>query len=170
MIVSETNRLLISKFTEADAPFFLELANSPNWIKYIGDRELKTIDDAKQYLTNGTIKSYSDFGFGFYKLQLKDANKKPIGTCGIVKRGQLEYVDMGFAMLPDYEGKGFGFEASLEVLNLAKNKFDIDSILAITLPTNNKSIQLLEKLGFTFEKRVKPFDDDQELLLFAKDL
>lgn len=170
MIVAETKRLLISKFTEEDAPFFFELVNTPNWIKYIGDRDIKTIDTAKSYLKEGSIKSYADYGFGFYKLQLKADNKKPIGTCGLVKRDQLEHVDIGFAMLPDYEGQGFGFEASQEILKLAKNQFHLDKILAITLPTNSKSVQLLEKLGLSFEKRVKPFEDDEELLLFAKDL
>ncbi|HLV38055.1 GNAT family N-acetyltransferase [Xanthomarina sp.] len=170
MLVAETHRLFITKFTENDAPFFLELANSPTWIKYIGDRGLKTISDAKNYLKEGTIKSYTEFGFGFYKLQLKAENGKPIGTCGLVKRDRLEHVDLGFAMLPEYEGKGFGFEASEEILELAKNQFHLDKILAITLPTNSKSVKLLEKLGLAFEKRVKPFEDDEELLLFAKTL
>ncbi|MCX7548485.1 GNAT family N-acetyltransferase [Xanthomarina sp. F1114] len=170
MIIAETNRLLISKFTEKDAPFFLELVNTPNWIKYIGDRDVKTIDAAKSYLKEGTIKSYSDFGFGFYKLLLKEDKGKAIGTCGLVKRDQLEHVDMGFAMLPAYEGQGYGFEASEEILKLAKNQFHLEKILAITLPSNNKSVKLLEKLGLSFEKRVKPFDDDEELLLFAKEL
>jgi RimJ/RimL family protein N-acetyltransferase len=170
MKISETNRLIISKFSIKDAPFFLELVNSPNWIKYIGDRHLKTVEDAKNYLKEGTLKSYKDFGFGFYKLQLKEKNNKTIGTCGLVKREQLEYVDIGFAMLPDYEGKGFGFEASTEILKLAKEQFKLSKVLAITLPTNANSIKLLEKLGLSFEKRVKPFEDDEELLLFAKDL
>jgi RimJ/RimL family protein N-acetyltransferase len=170
MKIAETNRLIISKFTLDDAPFFLELVNSPNWIKYIGDRHLKTVEDAKNYLKEGSLKSYNDFGFGFYKLQLKEENNKTIGTCGLVKRDQLEHVDIGFAMLPDYEGKGFGFEASVEILKLAKGKFKLSKVLAITLPTNTSSIKLLEKLGLSFEKRVKPFEDDEELLLFAKDL
>ncbi|MEO8933237.1 MAG: GNAT family N-acetyltransferase [Xanthomarina sp.] len=169
MIIAETNRLLISKFSSADAPFFLELANSPNWIKYIGDRELQTIAHAERYLKEGTIKSYTDFGFGFYKLQLKE-NKKLIGTCGLVKREYLEHVDFGFALLPEYEGKGFGFEAAEEILKLAKNHFHLKHVLAITLPTNSKSIKLLIKLGLSLEKKIKPFEDDQELLLFAKEL
>jgi|SRR5690606_7199323 len=169
-MIAETNRLIISKFTFDDAPFFLELANSPNWIKYIGDRHLKTVEDAKTYLKEGTLKCYKDFGFGFYKLQLKEENNKTIGTCGLVKREKLEHTDIGFAMLPDYEGKGFGFEASIEILKLAKEQFKLSKILAITLPTNTNSIKLLEKLGLSFEKRVKLFEDDEELLLFAKDL
>lgn len=169
MIVAETNRLLTTKFTENDATFFYKLANSPNWIRYIGDRGLKTVTDAQLYLKEDTLKSYTEFGFGFYKLQLKE-NGELIGTSGLVKRDWLEYVDIGFALLPEYEGKGFGFEASEEILKLAKNQFHLNKILAITLPTNKKSVKLIEKLGLVFEKRVKPFEDDEELLLFAKTL
>lgn len=170
MKIAETNRLIISKLSVNDAPFFLELTNTSNFIKYVGNKNLKTIEDAKNYLKEGTLKSYEDYGFGFYKLQLKEENNKPIGTCGLVKREQLEHVDIGFAMLPDYERKGLGLEASKEILKLAKDTFKLTKILAITLPTNANSIKLLEKLGLSFEKRVKPFEDDEELLLFAKDL
>ena len=169
MIIAETERLLISKIKLQDAPFFLELANTPHWIKYIGDRNLKTVKDAENYLKNRTLKSYDDFGFGFYKLQLKE-NNKTIGICGLVKREELEDVDIGFGLLPNYEGKGFGFESSIEILKLAKEKFNLKRVAAITMPINKPSIQLLEKLGLVFEKRVKPFEDDDELLLFAKNL
>ena len=169
-MIAETNRLIISKIRLDDAAFFLELVNIPNFIKYIGDRNLKTVEDAKTYLKNGTLKSDDDFGFGFYKLLLKEENNKAIGTCGLVKREQLDNVDIGFAMLPEYEGKGFGYESCIAVLKLAKEQFKLNKVLAITLPTNNNSIKLLEKIGLSYEKRVKPFEDDEELLLFAKNL
>ena len=168
MPIAETSRLLLSKINLKDADFFLKLVNSPHWLKYIGDRKVKTIEDAKAYLQNGTLKSYKDFGFGFYKLQLKEEGKKIIGVCGLIKREQLEDAEIGFALLPKYEGKGFGFEASAAVLKLAEEKFNIKKIIAITLAKNTSSINLLGKLGLTFEKKVKPFDDGKELLLFAK--
>ncbi len=168
MPIAETDRLIISKFTLKDAPFFLELTNTPNWIKYIGDRNLKTVKDAEEYIKNRTLKSYSEFEFGFYKLQLKNENQKPIGTCGLIKRETLDDVDIGFAMLPEYESKGFGYESSLAIMELAQHKFNLKRILAITLAINKKSIKLIEKLGLTFEKKVKPFEDDEELLLFVK--
>lgn len=168
MPIAETSRLLLSKINLKDADFFLKLVNSPHWLKYIGNRKVKTIKDAKTYLQKGTLKSYKDFGFGFYKLQLKEEGKKTIGVCGLIKREQLEDVEIGFALLQEYEGKGFGFEASVAVLKLAKEKFKIKKITAITLAKNMSSINLLEKLGLTYEKKVKPFDDGEELLLFAK--
>lgn len=170
MIIAETERLIISKFDIKDAPFFLELSNAPNCIKYIGDKNLKSVEDAESYLTNKTIKSYNDFKFGFYKIELKEENNKPIGTCGLAKREELEFADIGFAFLPAYEGKGFGYEASIEVMKLAKETYKLNKITAITVPYNQNSIKLLEKLGLTFEKKIKPFEDDEELLLFAKTL
>lgn len=170
MIVAETKRLVISKFTLKDASFFLELVNSPNWLKYIGDRNTKTIEDAKKGIQEGHLTSYQENGFGFYKLLLKSEKNKPIGTCGLIKRDTLEHVDIGFAMLPNYEGKGYGYEASTEIISLAKNIFKLEKLVAITNLDNHNSIKLLEKLGLKFEKKVKPFDDEKELLLFARTL
>ena len=168
MIVAETERLLLSKFTINDAAFFMELVNTPNWIKYIGERNIKTIEQAEEAIKNGHLKSYDTFGFGFYTLQLKAEQNKTIGTCGLIKRDTLDNADIGFAMLPEYESKGFGFESSIAVLKLAKEEFQLKKVLAITLPTNENSIKLIEKIGLSYEKKVKPFEDDEELLLFAK--
>lgn len=170
MIIAETERLKISKFSIADAPFFLELVNCPNWIKYIGDRNTKTIEDAEKRIAEGHLKNYEIYGFGFYKLLLKEENNKPIGTCGLIKRYELDDVDLGFGFLPEYEGRGFGFESSVEIIKLAKNKFNLKKLAAISAPNNINSIKLLKKLGFNFEKNVKPFNDDEELRLFAKRL
>ncbi|MDO6596507.1 GNAT family N-acetyltransferase [Oceanihabitans sp. 2_MG-2023] len=169
MMVAKTQRLTLSKFTLEDAAFFLELVNTPHWLKYIGDRNTKTIQDAENRIKEGHLKSYNTNGFGFYVLRLNESNT-PIGTCGLIKRETLDHVDIGFAMLPDYEKKGFGYEASLAVLKLAKETFKLKKIVAITLPTNTPSIKLLEKLGLSYQKKVKPFEDDEELLLFAKTL
>ena len=170
MIVAVTERLTVSKFSIKDAPFFLELVNTPHWLKYIGDRNTKTLKQAEKRITEGHIKSYKTYGFGFYVLKLKEGDNKPIGTCGLIKRDTLKHVDIGFAMLPGYESKGFGYEASLAILKLAKETFKLKKIVAITLPTNTPSIKLLEKLGLSYQKNVKPFEDDKELLLFAKTL
>ncbi|WGD36092.1 GNAT family N-acetyltransferase [Olleya sp. YS] len=170
MVVAETERLLITKFSLEDAPFFIELVNTPKFIKYIGNRKVKTIEQAQERITNGHLKNYAELGYGFYKLLLKSENNKPIGTNGLTKRDTLELPDIGFAMLPEYENKGFGYESSIAVLKLAKNTYKLKKIGAITLEHNVNSIKLLEKLGLTYEKKVKPFEDDAELLLFVKNL
>jgi len=170
MTVTSTKRLIISQVTETDAPFFVELMNTPSWIKYIGDRNIKSVKDAENYLKNGILKSYKESGYGFYKVAQKIEPDKAIGIAGLVKRKELEYTDIGFGFLPDYEGKGFGYESSLAIMDLAKNRFKLNKICAITNPENKSSIHLLEKLGLSFQKQIKPFDDNKELLLFAKTL
>lgn len=170
MIISETERLLISKVTLLDAPFFVKLMNTPNWLKYIGDRNIKTVEDAQENLKNGILKSYSDNEFGFYKILLKSENNKIIGTAGLIKREELNDVDIGFGFLPEYESKGFGYEVSIEIMQLAKEVFKLKKVVAITNPDNHNSIKLLRKLGLVFEKKVNPFEEDKELLLFAKTL
>jgi RimJ/RimL family protein N-acetyltransferase len=144
--------------------------NTPSWLKYIGDRNIKTVKDAENHLKNGILKSYKESGYGFYKVTQKAEPEKAIGIVGLVKRKELEHTDIGFGFLPDYEGKGFGYESSVTIMDLAKNKFKLDKVCAITNPDNKSSIHLLEKLGLSFQKRIKPFDDNEELLLFAKDL
>lgn len=167
MIVAKTQRLTISKVTLADAPFFLELVNTPNFKKYIGDKKLSTIEGVETYLKAGILKSYDEHGFSYYTLRLHD-NDKTIGIVGILKRDNLECPDIGFAMLPQFEGKGYGYESSMAMLQVAKEQFNINKIAAITLPYNVNSINLITKLGLEFEKKVKPFADEEELLFFAK--
>lgn len=168
MQITTTERLIISEVTLNDAPFFVELMNTPSWLKYIGDRKIKTIEDAENNLKIGILKSYQESGYGFYKIAQKSEPNKAIGIVGLVKRKELEHTDIGFGFLPEYEGKGYGYESSVAIMELAKNRFKLDTILAITNPDNKSSIHLLEKLGLSFQKRIKPFHDNEELLLFAK--
>lgn len=170
MQIAETNRLTLEKITVDDAPFLLELMNTPDWLKYNGDRHVRTVKQAKSHIRNNQLKCYETHGFGYYKILVKAENFKPIGTSGLLKRDGLEHVDIGFSLLPDYHGKGYGFEAASEIVKLAKNTFHIKTLYGITLPITLPSIKLLEKLGLSYQKTVKPFEDDKELLLFAKEL
>ncbi|WP_242083110.1 GNAT family N-acetyltransferase [Aestuariivivens sediminis] len=170
MIIVKTKRLHISKIVLKDAAFFLQLMNTPGFLKYIGDRNIKTIADAKAYLKSGLLKSYKVHGFGYYKLTLKEEPDRPIGIVGILKRDVLEHPDVGFALLPEYERLGYSYEASIEILKLAKDRFNLKKITAITNPDNDKSIKLLEKLGLKLEQRTDPFNEGKDLLLFGKAL
>ncbi len=142
----ETERLLLRKIEVRDAPFYYELLNSEGWLKYIGDRNIRTVADAEKQIIEKYIPSYTDNGYGSY-LVLEKTSKLPIGTCGIYKRDNLDHPDIGFAFLPQFIGKGYGFESSKAVLKEAKLKMNISKILAFTVPHNVASIKLLEKLG-----------------------
>ncbi|MGZ4053353.1 MAG: GNAT family N-acetyltransferase [Bacteroidia bacterium] len=169
MILTETERLIIQQFTLADAPFILELLNSPSWIKYIGDRKIKTIEDAEKYLLNGPIKNYDSISFGLSLVKTKKENIS-IGMCGLIKRDTLKDIDIGFAFLPEFENKGYGFEAASAFIANAKNVLKLNRVIAITVAYNHNSIKLLEKLGMAFEKNIRMEGDDEELMLFGINL
>jgi len=164
--ILETERLILRQFTIEDAKFIIELLNSPGWIKFIGDRNIKTEEQAKNYLLNGPIKSYAENGFGLSLVELKK-DSIPIGMCGIIKRENLEGPDIGFAFLPEFMGKGFAFEIANATMVFAKDNLKLFSIFAITVPDNKKSIKLLEKLGLKFIEAFKFPNDDAELMLFG---
>jgi RimJ/RimL family protein N-acetyltransferase len=161
----ETERLIISEISLEDAPFFYELVNDPAWIQFIGDRDVKTITDAENYLRNKIIPSYKKNGFGFYLVSTKIQNR-PIGISGLIDRDGLDNVDVGYAFLPEFRGKGFAFEATKAILTFAKNDLHLDPIVAITNLDNLKSCQLLERLGLKFDKIIQLADDHEKCRLY----
>lgn len=164
MKVLETDRLTLREFVLDDAAFLLALVNSPGWLKFIGDRGVRTLEDAKKYITERLVSSYRSFGFGFYVVTRKDEDV-PMGMCGLVKRDTLDDVDIGFAFLPEYFGKGYAHEAASAVLKYGVSKFGLKRIVAITNLDNTSSIKLLEKIGLKFDKTIK--FGDGEVNLFA---
>lgn len=162
----ETDRLLLEKFTVDDAAFMLALLNTPSWIEFIGDRNVRTLDEARQYILNGALKTYKQFGFGPYLVKLK-VGDIPIGLCGLFKRETLDDVDIGFALLPEHTGKGYGYESASAVMTYATTALGLTRITGITTAANHHSIRLLEKLGMHFEKKIMFRPDGEESLLFG---
>ena len=165
--VTKTERLDLRHFAPEDAEFTLSLLNDSSFIRFIGDKGVRTVDDAKRYIESGPVASYEKHGFGLYVVELK-TTKTPIGMCGLLKREALEHPDIGFAFLPAYRNQGYASEAANAVLSLAKNVFKLSRILAITDPDNQPSIRLLEKMGFNFERILKLPDTDEQVKLFEK--
>ncbi|MED1950624.1 GNAT family N-acetyltransferase [Brevibacillus centrosporus] len=168
MIVLETERLYLRYQTLDDAPFILELVNDPAWLQFIGDRGVRTLDDARSYIANGAIKSYERDGFGFYLVERKEDHTL-LGMCGLVKREGLEDVDIGFAFLPDYRSKGYAYEAASAVMQYAKETLGLTRVVAITTQDNHSSGRLLEKLGLRFERLIQMPNDTELLRLFVYD-
>lgn len=168
MKVLETQRLVLRRLTAEDGEFILELLNDPAWLRYIGDKGVQTLDDASDYILNGPVAMYEQFGFGLYLVERKDESV-PIGICGLVKRDSLEDADVGFAFLPQFRGEGYARESASAVMEYAKKTFGFNRLLAITSPDNYISAIVLEKLGFRFEKMIKLSDDGAEIKLFAAD-
>ena len=162
----ETERLTLSELTIEDAPFFFELVNDPDWIRFIGDRKVHTLGDAEMYLTDRMIPSYSKWGFGFYKVCIKTSGK-PIGISGLINRDGLDHVDIGFAFLPAGRGHGYAFESTKAVLDHAQNTLKLNPILAIANSDNEKSHILLRKLGLTFKRMVVLPEETEAICLFS---
>lgn len=166
--VLETDRLILRRLSVEDAKFILELLNDPSFLRFIGDKKVRSLDDARSYILSGPIASYERFGFGLFLTELREPSV-PIGICGLLKRDTLEDVDIGFAFLPEFCGQGFGFESAKATMTYGKDVIGLKRIVAITSPDNDASIALLEKLGFTFERVTKLSDDAPEVKLFAAD-
>jgi len=166
--VLETERLILRKFTSDDAAFMLELLNEPSFLHNIGDKGVKTVNEAVSYLQNGPMASYQRFGFGVYLVELKETGTS-IGLCGLIKRDELPDVDVGFAFLPAYWSKGYASEAAAAVVGFGKREFGIQRIVAIARPDNTGSIRVLEKLRLRFDRLVDVFNDGSELSLFVPD-
>lgn len=165
----ETARLNLRHLSTDDASFILELLNDPSFIQNIGDRGVRTLADAEAYILKGPVASYEKNGFGLDLVILKETGE-PIGICGLIKRDTLEDVDIGYALLPKFWSKGYAVEAALAVMEFGQKVMGLKRIVAITVPQNQGSIRVLEKIGFKFEKMVKLAGDEAELMLFAGNL
>ena len=164
MQICETERLVVRRFTLEDAPFIVTLLNSPNWLQFLGDRNIHSVADARQYLINGPLASYEMHGFGLFQVSLKDLT--PIGMCGLIKRDGLEDVDVGFALLPEYTRQGYALEAAKAVMDYGYQQLRLPRIVAIVNPDNKGSISLLERLGLHAAGLITLPAVAHELLLF----
>jgi RimJ/RimL family protein N-acetyltransferase len=166
MNVIETERLTLRLFTKADAEFVLGLLNEPSFIQNIGDRGVRTLEDAEGYMEKGPISSYVQNGFGLYVVASKVTGES-IGMCGLIKRDGIEDVDIGYAFLPRFWSRGYATEAARAVMKYARDVVRLKRVVAIVDPLNQPSIRVLEKLGMRFEKMIKLAADDIELKFFT---
>ncbi len=169
MLVLETERLRLRWLREddaADAAFILELVNEPSWLRFIGDRNVKNLDDARGYIAKGPGSMYTRAGFGLFAVERKE-DGVPLGMCGLIRRDNLPDVDIGFAFLPRYWGAGYALESATAVLKLGREKFGLKRIVAITSIDNESSIKLLERIGLVFEKRIRFGAEAEEVNLFG---
>ncbi|MCC7360330.1 MAG: GNAT family N-acetyltransferase [Anaerolineales bacterium] len=166
VVVLETERLALRQLTEADAAFMLALLNDPAFVRFIGDRGVRTLDEARGYLASGTVASYARNGFGLYLVERKPEGTA-VGICGLVKRDGLDDVDLGYAFLPAFRGRGYALEAAAAVLAHARQALGLKRIVAVVSPGNERSIRLLERLGLRFERMVQLPGDDDAIKLFG---
>lgn len=188
MKILETERTILREIIESDADFMIDLLNQPSFIKYIGDRNVRDIEQARDFIENRYRQSYREHGFGLYAVELKaefdtlahtqisdfeiqnsksKTQNRAIGICGFVKRDTLPDADIGFAFLPQFCGKGYALESAVGIMKYGRDVLGLKRVLAITTQDNHSSGKLLEKLGFNFENLIKMPHDDEELKLFS---
>lgn len=163
-VVAETPRLRLRRLVLADALFYCDLLNGPTWLAHIGDRQVRTLADAKAHIRANILAPYAALGFGMYLVQRR-GDDVPLGLCGLVQREALPAPDIGFALLQAHEGQGYAREAAQAVLRHAFGALALPRVLAITAPTNLRSIRLLADLGFGFQGMVPV--GDRSLRLYA---
>ena len=180
MQILETKRLIVREIDPAsDAEFILALLNSPGFLRYIGDRGVRTAEQSTEFIENRLRKSYRDNGFGLYAVDLKSGHETDMpsagagslngstGICGFVKRHGLPHADLGFAFLPQFEKKGYAFESADAVMRYGRSVLGLDRVLAITSIDNDASGRLLAKLGFKFDGLILLPHSEEQLKLFS---
>lgn len=167
MTISETKRLILREFELSDAEFIRELLNDPDWVRNIGDRNIRLLSDAETYILK-LQESYKIHGYGFYAI-VEKSTAETIGMCGLIKRADLEDVDLGFALMPKARGKGYAIESSLATVEYAKSK-GIKKLLGIVDPKNSVSSHVLEKIGMKLERKARVRPNETELLIYGMDI
>ena len=164
----ETERLTLREICVDDAEFMLDLLTQPSFLRFIGDKGVRTIEETRQFIIDGPVDSYARHGLGMYIVELK-VSGEPVGMSGLVKRETLEDVDVGFAFLPKYWSQGYAYESTCAVMEYARNELGLGRILGITTRDNVSSIRLLEKIGLRFEKMIQLEEDEAEIKLVVSD-
>jgi [ribosomal protein S5]-alanine N-acetyltransferase len=163
--VIQTERLVLRQLELHDAAFILELLNEAAFLRFIGDKGVRTLGGAREYILKGPIDSYARHGFGLYAVCLLDGT--PTGICGLVRRDGLADVDVGFAFLSRHCSNGYAAESASAVLVHARQVLRLQRIVAITSPENWGSIAVLEKIGLKFEGMIRLAEHSPELKLFG---
>lgn len=163
-----TERLVLDQLDDRDAAFILGLLNEPSFLRYIGDRGVRSLEDARRYIREGPVAGYERYGHGLLRVALKGGDA-PIGMCGVLKRDTLPDPDIGFSFLPAYWSQGYAHEAAAAVMRHAREVLHLDRVLAITTHDNLASMRLLGKLGFQYQRMIRLGDDPTELRLFSSE-
>jgi len=161
-----TTRLRLRWLTTSDAALMLTIWNDPDFIRHVGDRGIRTLAEARQAMVDGVLKLYEDLGYGPYLLESPD-DGSPMGICGLFKRDNLDYPDIGYSLLPEFRGRGYALEAARAVLIHARDYLGLSQLKAIVSQDNTPSVRLLEKLGMQFEGMLRMPGEDEDVALYG---
>ena len=163
--VLNTERLELNWLTLEDTPLMLGIWNDPAFVRYVADRGIRTLEQARAAVEAGPLRLYAEYGYGPFRVRRRE-DGMDMGICGLFRRDVLEDPDIGFALLPEFCGQGYGFEASVAVLDYARDALRLPAVTAIVAPQNAPSIGLLEKLGMRYERPIRMPGDDHDVSLY----
>jgi RimJ/RimL family protein N-acetyltransferase len=164
----ETPRLTLRRLDFDDAPFLVKLLNEPSFLENIGDKGVRSIEDAHRYLREGPMMMYDRYGFGLWHAARKDG--VPVGMCGLLKRDTLPDADVGYAYLPEFWGQGYAYEAAAATLGHGARKFGLARVIGVVSEGNSGSIRVLEKLGMSFERMISMHEGEPPVRLYGRTL
>ena len=164
-LILETGRLSLRKLTLDDAGLMLAVWNDPAFVRHVGDRGIRTEDDAREAMKAGALHLYDTYGYGPYRVALRGSDTA-IGICGLFRRDGLDDPDIGYAILPDWCGQGYAYEASSAVIDYARTTLGLQRLIAIISPGNTASLGLIRKLGLTFERMHRMPEDDDDVCIY----
>ncbi len=164
-VALETERLRIRPLLPDDGPFILKLLNDPSFLEFIGDKGVRTLDEARTYIEEGPMESRKRLGFALDLVEER-LTGEPMGICGLVKRPALDDPDLGFAYLPPWQGRGYAREAAEAVIDDARGRLGLKRLGAVVDGRNSPSIGLLTRLGFSRQGTVRLADDGPLLELY----
>lgn len=164
-----SERLVLNRLEPKDAPLALAVWNDPDFIRFVGDREIRDLDQALEAMEKGGLKLWEDLGYGPFVVSLADGTGQ-MGICGLFKRENLEDPDIGYGFLPQFCGRGYALEAARAIRDHARDHMGLERICAIVSPGHPRSIRLLEKLGMTCERTIRMPDEDEDILLYGMNL
>jgi [ribosomal protein S5]-alanine N-acetyltransferase len=167
LTVTETVRLRLRELEAADAPFILELLTDPDFCANVGDRGVHDLESARRYIEESAGASYRAHGFGLWLIE-RSTDARTLGLCGLLRRDSHPDTELGFALLPHARGQGYALEAASATLEVARMRFALERLVAITAPLNSASIRLLEHLAFRYECMVR-FTGDGESRLYVRE-
>lgn len=162
----DTERLTLRELTGDDAAFLVALYTDPDFIANVGDRGVRTLEDARRYIDQVLRRSYQEHGFGLWLMASKESGAA-LGMCGLLRRDWHPHVEIGFALLPAARLQGYTLEAAAGVAQFARDSLHLERLVALTAPDNRGSIRVLERLGFRFERMVRAKEAEGDSRLFS---
>ena len=146
----ETERLILRRFTEADAQELFEGYVNQKGFLYYANKKKRTLQEEIESL-KGIDRKYDDLQYYNWLITLKD-NKRIIGAIHLNVFSSDESVEFNYATDERYRGNGYMTEALEAVRDFCINDMKVRRIFGGCEVNNTASRRVMEKCSFRYEK------------------